>query len=531
MRTTLFAAVSVLAMLSTSCQGLDMHGSRENELVFATGFEGETPFAGWQNAGSFATVDKGRNGGQALLTDFSANPKGEGGMVYYPLDIEKVRGCKIVVTCWVKAENVVKQKKRNMAVKVMLHSKSTKGPNWREQYNINGTFDWSRKAVTMDVPDCGTDVWLYFGLQGTTGKAWFDDVEVRVVRPLTLSDYKAPEGLPYKGHNLGRLRGAMSPSNPTVEDVNVLAGQWGANVMRYQMGIGWYKREKGIANDQVVDLAGYDEWLDFELAELDKLLPICRKYGMLVVVDMHSAPGGHGRIFAEKRYQDKFVECWERIARRYKGETSIWGYDFFNEPSDSTWDPAVEGLLDWQGLVQRVATAVRKIDQDVTFIVECADGANSVGFLSFLPIRDPKTVYSVHMYYPHLDPPRRGRPARRLRLPRRDQRQALGQGGTQACPAAGDRFPEEVQRPHLRRRVQRHSLGARPQRLPLHAGLYRRLRGARLGLDVPRLPRVERLERGVHGRPEGRQAGRNADGQGEARPRLVRQEPEGPALT
>jgi hypothetical protein len=401
MRTTLFAAVSVLAMLSTSCQGLDMHGSRENELVFATGFEGETPFAGWQNAGSFATVDKGRNGGQALLTDFSANPKGEGGMVYYPLDIEKVRGCKIVVTCWVKAENVVKQKKRNMAVKVMLHSKSTKGPNWREQYNINGTFDWSRKAVTMDVPDCGTDVWLYFGLQGTTGKAWFDDVEVRVVRPLTLSDYKAPEGLPYKGHNLGRLRGAMSPSNPTVEDVNVLAGQWGANVMRYQMGIGWYKREKGIANDQVVDLAGYDEWLDFELAELDKLLPICRKYGMLVVVDMHSAPGGHGRIFAEKRYQDKFVECWERIARRYKGETSIWGYDFFNEPSDSTWDPAVEGLLDWQGLVQRVATAVRKIDQDVTFIVECADGANSVGFLSFLPIRDPKTVYSVHMYYPH----------------------------------------------------------------------------------------------------------------------------------
>ncbi len=402
MRKILYASMSVLTMLSTSCQSLEQHqSSRENELVFATGFEGETPFAGWENVGTFAKVDTGRNGGHALLTDFSANPKGEGGMVYYPLDIEKVRGCKIVVTCWVKAENVIKQEKRNMAVKVMLHSKSTKGPNWREEYDINGTFDWTRKAVAMDVPDCGTDVWLYFGLQGTTGKAWFDDVEVRIVRPLTVGDYRVPKGPAYKGHDLDRLRGAMSPGQPKPEDVEALAGEWGANVMRYQMGIGWYKREKGIPNDQTVDMAGYDEWLDLELAQLDKLLPACRKYGMLLVVDLHSAPGGQRNLFAEKKYQDKFVESWEKIARRYQGEKSIWGYDFLNEPGEGTWDPAVEGLLDWQGLVQRVATAVRMIDQDVTFIVECADGANPVGFLSFLPIRDPKTVYSVHMYYPH----------------------------------------------------------------------------------------------------------------------------------
>lgn len=36
-------------------------------------------------------------------------------------------------------------------------------------------------------------------------------------------------------HALGRLRGAMSPSNPTADDVQALAGDWGANVMRYQI--------------------------------------------------------------------------------------------------------------------------------------------------------------------------------------------------------------------------------------------------------------------------------------------------------
>ena len=46
----------------------------------------------------------------------------------------------------------------------------------------------------------------------------------------------------------------------------------------------------------------------------------------------------------------------------------------------------------------------------------------------------------------------------------------LGQSRVAGSTATGDRLPADLQRPHLHRRVQRHSLGAGQQCLPLLAG-------------------------------------------------------------
>ena len=40
----------------------------------------------------------------------------------------------------------------------------------------------------------------------------------------------------------------------------------------------------------------YDDWLDGELKKLDAALPWCEKYGLSVVVDLHSPPGGKRTI-------------------------------------------------------------------------------------------------------------------------------------------------------------------------------------------------------------------------------------------
>ena len=56
-----------------------------------------------------------------------------------------------------------------------------------------------------------------------------------------------------------------------------------------------------------------------------------------MVIDLHSPPGGRstGRdmnMFYEKKYADHFIECWKRIAQRFKGNPAVWAYDLINEP-------------------------------------------------------------------------------------------------------------------------------------------------------------------------------------------------------
>ena len=90
----------------------------------------------------------------------------------------------------------------------------------------------------------------------------------------------------FKGHDLPRLRGVMSPQSFQDEDLRVLGQEWNANVIRWQITRNWGRA----GTDR--DLAEYDRWLDSELEDLDKALDASRRYGLKVVVDMHSPPGG-----------------------------------------------------------------------------------------------------------------------------------------------------------------------------------------------------------------------------------------------
>jgi aryl-phospho-beta-D-glucosidase BglC (GH1 family) len=150
------------------------------------------------------------------------------------------------------------------------------------------------------------------------------------------------------------------------------------------------------------DLDAYDKWLEGALKHLDELLPLCKELGVLAVVDLHTPPGGRDeandcRLFQEKRFQDKFLEVWDKMARRYKGNAAVWGYDLVNEPVEG---PVGEGLMDWQDLAEKTAKLVRAIDPDHAIIIEPAPwgGIDSLQYLT--PINVPGVVYSAHMYQP-----------------------------------------------------------------------------------------------------------------------------------
>lgn len=138
----------------------------------------------------------------------------------------------------------------------------------------------------------------------------------------------------------------------------------------------------------------------FEL--LDRIVDICAKYNIYVVLDLHAVQGGQNQdwhsdsglnraIFWEfKDFQDRAVQLWEALAAHYRGNPVIAGYNPLNEPAD----PKHTRLLAWY---ERCEKAIRAVDPDHMLFV---DGNTYAMDFSAFPVDRPlpNTVYSCHDY-------------------------------------------------------------------------------------------------------------------------------------
>ena len=371
------------------------------DVVSESRFEAAEERAEWSQA-SWATWVQVPDRGTCLKVTVSPEAAEGALMIRARLDMTRLRDCVLRFECLAKAEGVSKPPHSYNGVKFMFHYVSpSQGPFWRNQDNVFGTFDWKRLGFTASVPSDVGEAWLILGLQESHGEVWFDDLKVTVeaVRPRRPKpDPNA--GPPFRGHALARLRGVMSPNTFSDESLRVLGQEWKANLIRWQMTTRWAADYK---HPQDYDLALYRQWVDAELTDLDKVLDACRRYGILVVVDLHSPPGGRRPnkdlvMLHEPVYLDEFVSVWERIARRYKGHPAVWGYDLVNEPVQD--EPSAEGLPDYLGAQVRAAKAIRAVDPDRPIIFEVDHWDSAEGFKYLEPVDIPKVVYQVHMYHP-----------------------------------------------------------------------------------------------------------------------------------
>ena len=317
-----------------------------------------------------------------------------------PLPVAKLRGARLDFRALIKAENVATPPQVYNGIKFMLVTQGPSGKRYPARDHLWGTFDWTLEHFRAVVPADATRATLVLGLEATTGRAWFRDVSVTVnARPFGGGPVTMDRA--YTGHpDIPRLRGAMISPDVTADDLHVLGGQWYANLIRYQLY--WVTPDGRF--DGWRDPKAYDAWLEGALKHLDTLLPICRREGLRVVVDLHTPPGGNialpgyaWPLFQEKAYQDRFAQVWDKIARRYKGDKTVWGYDLANEPIEGD---VADGLLDWHALATRTALAVRQIDPDHAIIVEPGPGGGYDQLPYFAPLPLHNIVYSVHLYEP-----------------------------------------------------------------------------------------------------------------------------------
>jgi hypothetical protein len=365
---------------------------RKGDVIFSANFEGTNALAGWSGP---ATLTDGFQSGRSLCVEKAA-------LAQITLPVERVRGCVLGFSAMIKAENVSEKPKPWNGVKFMAPIITPHDKQWPAASLDSGSFDWKRCAFSARVPDDATKLTLCLGLEAVTGKAWFDDVRVVVRRlPFVPAPARTAGGPVFKGHDLPRLRGAMIRQSIDEASLRTFGQEWNANLIRWQL------TRHAPRGETSFSLSDYDAWLESELVKLDAALPLCEKYGLLVVVDLHSPPGGKRTVsgyvgsddglFTDKAAQEKFVEVWRKMARRYKNSRAVWGYDLANEPIE---DVTTENAVDWQELAERAARAVRAIDPKHAIIVEPARGGDPRGLRELRPLDVPGVVYSVHMYLP-----------------------------------------------------------------------------------------------------------------------------------
>jgi len=374
-------------------------------VVFKTSFDEPNVLDRWagSHAAPIALVDG------AIRVSLPEEGNTKHASITQKLPVEQLRGTRLRIAGRIKSDNVKEPPQSYNGIKMMLILDAPSGKQWLQRNAVWGTFDWKEAAFMAKVPEDITDATLLLGIENTTGTAWFDDITITVIGKKPVRPSEKPTVPVYKGHDLPRLRGVMvNPNSFKSEDLKVIAGDWKANHIRWQLLWGGFPN--GPADTATVE--EYAAWIDKQCEQLDALLPELRRYGVRIALDVHTPPGGRMprqtsgsemRLFQEKQFQDAFVATWQKLARKYKDDEVVWCYDLLNEPVEGDM-PKIEGLLDWRELALKTSKEIRKIDPEKAIVIEPAPwGAPDVleWFEPFDPKEVPNVVYSVHMYMPH----------------------------------------------------------------------------------------------------------------------------------
>ena len=150
-----------------------------------------------------------------------------------------------------------------------------------------------------------------------------------------------------------------------------------------------------------------DVWVGPGFEMLDRVIGWCKEAGLLVILDMHCAPGGqtgdniddswgYPFLYESPESQDRTVQLWRKIAERYRDERTIVGYDLLNEPIPHFYDQKRFNPL-LEPLYKRIVRAIRKVDRN--HIVFLGGAQWDTNFGVFGPPFDSNVVYTFHKYW------------------------------------------------------------------------------------------------------------------------------------
>jgi hypothetical protein len=110
--------------------------------------------------------------------------------------------------------------------------------------------------------------------------------------------------------------------------------------------------------------------------QIDRVLGLCKEYGIYAILDMHTSPGGQNPdthsssetgvagFWSDASLRERLINLWLYMADRYKKETIIAGFDILNEPSFVPDKKAFNDFYD------RVIQSIRSVDNNHIIFLE-----------------------------------------------------------------------------------------------------------------------------------------------------------------
>jgi hypothetical protein len=89
------------------------------------------------------------------------------------------------------------------------------------------------------------------------------------------------------------------------------------------------------------------------------------------------------------------VRLWRELARRYRDDPTVLGYDLLNEPLPNEWQHIYPGEL--IALYEEITAAIREVDQNHIIMYEGPHWAIDVSI--FTRVLDPNSVLQFHRYW------------------------------------------------------------------------------------------------------------------------------------
>ncbi|MFZ6761837.1 glycoside hydrolase family 5 protein [Pseudoroseomonas sp. WGS1072] len=141
---------------------------------------------------------------------------------------------------------------------------------------------------------------------------------------------------------------------------------------------------------------------------IDKIVDYAGQIGLRIILDRHRGPAGDGPngggLWYDGRYSEQdWIDDWQMLAARYKGNATVIGADLHNEPhAGASWAA-------WSAAAERAGAAIQAVNPDWLILVEGVEihngdwywwGGNLQGAATdpvVLPVAN-KLVYSPHDY-------------------------------------------------------------------------------------------------------------------------------------
>ena len=131
---------------------------------------------------------------------------------------------------------------------------------------------------------------------------------------------------------------------------------------------------------------------DIDFKHLDYLIEKCRKAGLYVILELHSAPGFQNTdsacgkndksiLFSSSKdgfeARNATVRLWTQIAAHYKDEPAVAAYDLLNRPLNriAEWENSLDTL---HKFYRRLLKAIRTVDEKHIIIMEAASSPHTL---------------------------------------------------------------------------------------------------------------------------------------------------------